>query len=83
MYLPATAFVSEAPPTIEVTVLPARSFWGVVGLVVLTTGSLGLAWVFPDSTMLHFLWITQAVPVLYFLLVCWGMQSTHPDDAAS
>ncbi len=83
MHLPATASVSEASPTTEVIALPMRSFWGVVGLVVLTGGSLGLAWTFPDTTMFHFLWITQAVPALYFLLVCWGMQSTNPDDAAS
>ena len=83
MHLRPTAAVSEASPTIEVTALPSRSFWGVVGLVVLTVGSLGLAWLFPDNTMFHFLWVTQAVPLLYFWLICWGIQTTHPNDAAS
>jgi hypothetical protein len=48
----------------------------------LTVGSLGLAWLWPDATLLHFLCVAQAVPVLYFLLACWGTQSTHTDDDA-
>jgi hypothetical protein len=56
--------------------------WGVVGLVVLTVGSLGLAWLFPDMTLLHFLWVAQAVPVLYFVLAWWGIQTSHEDDDA-
>jgi hypothetical protein len=82
MHLPTSASEPEAPQTIELTHLPARSFWGLVGLVVLTAGSLGLAWLFPDATMVHFLWVAQAVPILYFLLVWWGIQPTHPDDDA-
>jgi len=52
-------------------------------LVVLTVGSLGLAWRFPDATLLHFLWVAQAVPVLYWLLVWWGTRSSklHDDRA--
>jgi hypothetical protein len=57
--------------------------WGVVGLVVLTVGSLGLAWLVPDATLLHFLWVAQAVPVLYLLLAWWGIQTAHPNDDAS
>ena len=82
---PSTASDSEAPrpTTIEVTALPRRALWGVVGLVVLTVGSLGLAWLLPDMTMLHFLWVAQAVPVLYLLLAWWGTQASHLNDDAS
>jgi hypothetical protein len=82
---PSKASESEAahPTTIEVTALPRRSLWGVVGLVVLTVGSLGLAWLLPNTTMLHFLWVAQAVPVLYLLLAWWGTQTLHLNDDAS
>jgi hypothetical protein len=56
---------------------------GVVGLVALTVGSLGLAWLFPDMTLLHFLWVAQAVPVLYLWLAWWGTQLSHTDSDAS
>lgn len=81
---PLIASNSEAPhlTTIEVTDLPKRAWWGVVGLVVLTVGSLGLAWCLPDMTLLHFLWVAQAVPVLYFVLAWWGTQSASVDDDA-
>jgi hypothetical protein len=55
----------------------------VVGLVVLTVGSLAVAWLFPDITLLHFLWVAQAVPVLYLLLAWWGIPSLHLDDDAA
>lgn len=82
---PSTASESEAPrpTTIEVTALPRRALWGVVGLVVLTVGSLGVAWLVPDATLLHFLWVAQAVPVLYLLLAWWGIQTAYPNDDAS
>jgi hypothetical protein len=55
---------------------------GVLGLLVLTLGSLGLAWLMPDSTLLHYLWVAQAVPVMYWLLAWWVTQSpTDIDDA--
>ena len=80
---PPSASESEAPhPTIEASVLPRRALLGVLGLVVLTVGSLGLAWLLPDMTLLHFLWVAQAVPVLYFLLAWWGMQPAHSNDDA-
>ena len=81
---PSTASDSEAPhpTTFEVTVLPRRALWGVVGLVVLTVGSLGLAWSLPDVTLLHFLWVAQAVPVLYLLLAWWGVQNKGAVDDA-
>lgn len=65
--------------------LPARSLWGVVWLAVLTVGSLGLAWLLPDATLLHFLWVAQVLPVLYLLLVWWGTQTQTqaPADDAS
>jgi len=66
-----------------VTALPKRSLWGVVGLVVLTVGSLSLAWWMPNATLLHFLWVAQAVPVLYLLLAWWGTQPAHSNDDAS
>ena len=82
---PSTASESEAPhsPAIEVTALPRRALWGVVGLVVLTVGSLGLAWLMPNATLMHFLWVAQAVPVLYLLLAWWGTQPSHLNDDAS
>lgn len=82
---PSTASDAEAPhpTTIEVAALPRRALWGVVGLVVLTVGSLGLAWILPDVTLLHFLWVAQAVPVLYLLLAWWGTQSAPLKDDAS
>jgi hypothetical protein len=81
---PPSASESEVPhPTIEASVLPGRALLGVVGLVLLTVGSLGLAWLLPDMTLLHFLWVAQAVPVLYFLLAWWGMQSAHSNDDAA
>ena len=84
--MPPTSTASDAeaphPATIEVTDLPKRALWGVVGLVVLTVGSLGLAWLLPDQTLLHFLWVAQAVPVLYFVLAWWGTQSVNAKDDA-
>ena len=81
---PPSASESEAPhPTIEASVLPRRALLGVLGLVVLTVVSLGLAWLLPDMTLLHFLWVAQAVPVLYFLLAWWGMQPAHANDDAA
>jgi hypothetical protein len=76
---------SEAPhpATIEVSALPRRALLGVVGLIALTVGSLGLAWMMPDMTLLHFLWVAQAVPVLYLLLAWWGTQGPRSDDDAS
>ena len=85
MQQPATASDPEAqhPSTIDVSVLPRRALLGVVGLVALTVGSLGLAWLFPDMTLLHFLWVAQAVPVLYLWLAWWGTQPSHADSDAS
>lgn len=81
---PSPASESEAPhpPAIEVTALPRRALWGVVGLVALTVGSLGFAWLFPDVTLLHFLWVAQAVPILYLLLAWWGVQNKGSVDDA-
>jgi hypothetical protein len=84
MQQPATASDPEAqhPSTIDVSVLPRRALLGVVGLVVLTVGSLGLAWHWPDLTLLHFLWVAQALPVLYLLLAWWGIQNEGSVDDA-
>lgn len=86
MKQPAQTPETEAslPPMNLATVRPGRLVWGMLGLATLTLGSLGLAWLFPDSTMLHFLWVAQAVPVFYLLLVWWGtQQTTHQVDDAS
>jgi hypothetical protein len=84
--MPPSSTASEAEPlnpdTNDVDVLPKRAWLGVVVLVVLTVGSLGLAWWLPDMTLLHFLWVAQAVPVLYFVLAWWGTQSAPVDDDA-
>lgn len=81
MQQPSTASEEDSPqpPTIEVTALPRRLLVGVFGLVLLTSGSLGLAWYYPDMTLLHFLWVAQTVPVLYLLLAWWGMQTSQSD----
>ena len=73
----------EAISTVSTSRLSMRSLWGVLGLVVLTVGSLGLAWLFPDQTLLHFLWVAQAVPVLYFALAWWGTSTSHSDHDAA
>ena len=60
-----------------------RAFLGVVGLVALTVGALGVAWLLPDMTLLHFVCFAQAVPVLYLLLAWCGMPTPLlVDDAA-
>jgi hypothetical protein len=41
-----------------------------------------LAWRLPDMTLLHFLWVAQAVPVLYLLLAWWGIQPSPMDHDA-
>jgi hypothetical protein len=41
-----------------------------------------MAWYWPDMTMLHFLWVAQAVPVLYLLLAWWGVQNKGSADDA-
>lgn len=80
---PATSEAEVSPlAAVDVSVLPKRAIWGVVGLVVLTVGSLAMAWLAPNQTLFHFLWVAQAVPVLYLLLAWWGTQALHPDDDA-
>ena len=59
-----------------------RALLGVLGLVALTLGSLGLAWLMPDETLLHYLWVAQAVPVLYWLLAWWVTQRAPSQDDA-
>ena len=81
--VPSASESEASHPSLEVTALPRRAMLGVVGLVVLTVGSLGLAWLLPDMTLLHFLWVAQAVPVLYLWLAWWGTQPSHADSDAS
>ena len=85
MHHSPTVSESEAthPSTIEVSALPMRAWLGVVGLVVLTVSALGLAWIFPDMTLIHFVCVAQAVPVLYLLLAWWGMPTPQLDDDAA
>ena len=84
--MPPSSTASEAqakhPATNDVAVLSKRAWLGVGGLVVLTVGSLAMAWWVPDMTLLHFLWVAQAVPVLYFVLAWWGTQSAPVKDDA-
>ena len=63
--------------------MPKRALLGVAALVSLTVGSLGLAWLMPEATLLHFLWVAQAVPVLYWLLAWWATQSSPATEDAS
>jgi hypothetical protein len=78
----STSEASTTPTTNSFTGLPVRSLWGCVFLVLITVGSLGVAWLFPDKTMLHFLWVAQVLPVLYLLLVWWGTHTTSQVDDA-
>lgn len=81
----SNASAAEASPssaTNSFTGLSVRSLWGCVFLVMLTVGSLGIAWLFPEMTLLHFLWVAQLLPVLYLLLVWWGTQTTPQADDA-
>jgi len=80
---PSTSEAPQLSTTNAFAGLPARSLWGFVWLVVLTVGSLGLAWLFPDMTMLHFLWVAQILPILYLLLLWWGTQTMQQADDAS
>ena len=79
-----TASDSEVPQpsTIQVSAMPKRALVGVAALVSLTVGSLGLAWLMPEATLLHFLWVAQAVPVLYWLLAWWATQSSTASEDA-
>ena len=76
---------SEVSPQREAfsSTVPKRALLGVAGLVLLTLGSLAVAWSFPDATLLHFLWVAQGVPVLYLLLAWWGTQSSRSVDDAT
>jgi hypothetical protein len=78
----STAEASPSSTTNSFTDLAVRSLWGCVFLVMLTVGSLGIAWLFPEMTMLQFLWVAQLLPVLYLLLVWWGTQTTPQADDA-
>ena len=79
---PASEAQAPQPAAKDEAVLSKRAWLGVAGLVVLTVGSLGMAWWVPDMTLLHFLWVAQAVPVLYFVLAWWGTQSAPVKDDA-
>ncbi|WP_353138352.1 hypothetical protein [Limnohabitans sp.] len=81
---PPTASESEATlsSAFKFSALTTRSLVGVCVVVLLTVGSLALAWRLPDMTLLHFLWVAQAVPVLYLLLAWWGIQPSPMNDDA-
>ena len=53
---------------------------GVAALVLLTFGSLTLAWLRPEATGLHFWLIAQAVPTAYWLLIWWFDRHAPEDD---
>jgi hypothetical protein len=80
---PETSEAQEThPSTAPAWALPRRALLAVLGLLVLTLGSLGLAWSLPDATLLHYLWVAQAVPVLYWLLAWWATQNTPANEDA-
>ena len=49
-----------------------RAWLGVLGLVALTLGAMALLIGWPDNTLMHFWWVAQCVPILYWLLV-WAL----------
>lgn len=52
---------------------------GVVGLVALTLGAMALVLWWPDSTLMHFWWVAQCVPILFWLLV-WALVGHRQKD---
>ena len=53
---------------------------GLAGLVLLTVGSLCLAWWWPDQTLMHFWLVAQAVPVLYWVLIAFYVRDSEQED---
>ena len=53
---------------------------GLAGLVLLTVGSLCVAWWWPEQTQLHFWLVAQAVPVLYWVLIAVFVRETEQED---
>ena len=51
-----------------------RVLAGVVGFFVLTLGAVTLTLLWPDHALMHFWWVAQCVPILYWLLL-WGLVS--------
>lgn len=51
---------------------PWRVGLGVLGIVVATLGGMGVAWWWPEASLLHFWLIAQCVPLLYLLLI-WAV----------
>lgn len=60
--------------------LSKRALLSLVLFVVLTFASLTLAWWMSDATWLHFVWVAQAVPVLYVVLMWWGSSDMQEVD---
>ena len=60
--------------------LSKRALQGLLILVLLTVASLAMAWYWVDITWLHFLWVTQVVPVLYWVLMWWGTTDIKDAD---
>lgn len=73
---------APVPPssTSERSPLTPRALWSLALFVLLTFSSLTLAWWLPNDTWLHFAWVTQAVPVLYVVLMWWGCTDLQEDD---
>jgi len=53
---------SQPPIRISAASLPLRSRWGLLALGGLTVGSLAVAWLLPDMTMLHFCGLLKPFP---------------------
>ncbi len=77
----------ETPPTETSTSispqLSKRALSSLVFMIVLTVASLTMAWWWPDHTWLHFVWVAQAVPVLYGIIMWWGsadLEESADDD---
>ena len=56
---------------------------GMADADILMLHQIGSGGLLPDRTLLHFVWVAQAVPLLYFLLAWWGTQASHPSDDVS
>lgn len=68
---------SSAPSSPQ---LSKRALLSLGAFVLLTLLSLTLAWGLPDATGLHFVWVAQAVPVLYVALMWWGSTDLPETD---
>jgi hypothetical protein len=78
--LPKFASAESTSVCISQSGLSRRTWKGLIMLTFSTVGSLALAWVWPDSTQMHFWLVAQALPIFYWLLVWWWARQPVMDS---